>query len=287
MSILRLSTLSLTLAIAVITLGYANPSFADKPGTGGCVVTAHEHCHDDGGEDPSPIEACDVHPCIASVGKWHGIPASDYAENNGGTYTELSSNDFAKILAALPEGNFQELCDAQDVLIFEWNSPNIEGLDWDSLIDYMACGGDVIWEDTNNIVKLTAGVATDDIRVHFRSTPSPFTITFDSACLIAVPILCALVPGGDPFTVKNSHIEFSPEDQQPATELKQFLSQLPDLEVLGLYGVFGAGGCIVMTGPDNNFHGRFDDKNDERENQYQLLFHELDWVLGSNECTPP
>ena len=281
MNILRLSTLSLTLAVAVFAFSYTNPAFADKPGEGG-------HNHGGGGEDPSPIEACDVHPCIASVGKWHGIPASDYAENNGGTYTELSSNDFAKILAALPEGNFQELCDAQDVLIFEWNSPNIEGLDWDSLIDYMACGGDVIWEDTNNIVKLTAGVATDDIRPFPPPTPSsPFTITFDSACLIAVPILCALVPGGDPFTVKNNHIEFSPEDQQPATELKQFLSQLPDLEVLGLYGVFGAGGCIVMTGPDNNSHGRFPDKNDERENQYQLLFNELDWVLGSNECTPP
>ena len=281
MNILRLSTLSLTLAVAVFAFSYTNPAFADKPGEGG-------HNHGGGGEDPSPIEACDVHPCIASVGKWHGIPASDYAENNGGTYTELSSNDFAKILAALPEGNFQELCDAQDVLIFEWNSPNIEGLDWDSLIDYMACGGDVIWEDTNNIVKLTAGVATDDIRPFPAPTPSsPFTITFDSACLIAVPILCALVPGGDPFTVKNNHIEFSPEDQQPATELKQFLRQLSDLEVLGLYGVFGAGGCIVMTGPDNNFHGRFPDKNDERENQYQLLFNELDWVLGSNECTPP
>ncbi len=283
MKILRLSTLSLTLAVAVFSLGYSNPAFADKPI---CGDNNDQHC--DHSEDPSPIEACDVHPCIASVGKKHGIPASDYAENNGGTYTELSSNDFAKILAALPEGNFQELCDAQDVLIFEWNSPNIEGLDWDSLIDYMACGGDVIWEDTNNIVKLTAGVATDDIRPFPAPTPSsPFTITFDSACLIAVPILCALVPGGDPFTVKNNHIEFSPEDQQPATELKQFLSQLPDLEVLGLYGVFGAGGCIVMTGPDNNSHGRFPDKNDERENQYQLLFNELDWVLGSNECTPP
>jgi len=286
MNILRLSTLSLTLAIAVMTLGYANPSFADKPGTGGCVVTAHEHCHDDGGEDPSPpIEACDVHPCIASVGKWHGIPASDYAENNGGTYTELSSNDFAKILAALPEGNFQELCDAQDVLIFEWNSPNIEGLDWDSLIDYMACGGDVIWEDTNNIVKLTAGVATDDITVRGKTTPSPLTIEYDSDFCPST-FLCDVSKTGSPFTVKNNHIEFSPS--QPASELMPFLRQTPHSppmtpgKILGLYGDFGSG-CIVFTGPDNNFHGRFDDTNDERENQYQLLFNELDWVLSS-EC---
>ncbi len=48
MSILRLSTLSLTLAIAVMTLGYANPSFADKPLTGPCSPTQTEpHCHDD------------------------------------------------------------------------------------------------------------------------------------------------------------------------------------------------------------------------------------------------
>ena len=42
MSILRLSTFSLTLAIAVMTLGY-NPSFANKPDP----VTGHDH----GGED--------------------------------------------------------------------------------------------------------------------------------------------------------------------------------------------------------------------------------------------
>ena len=48
MNILRLSTLSLTLAITVITLGYANPSFADNPKTGECNPG---HC-DHGGEDP-------------------------------------------------------------------------------------------------------------------------------------------------------------------------------------------------------------------------------------------
>ncbi len=47
MNILRLSTLSLTLAIVVFALGSANPSFADKPGSGKCVKTQHEHCHDD------------------------------------------------------------------------------------------------------------------------------------------------------------------------------------------------------------------------------------------------
>ena len=45
MNILRLSTLSLTLAIAVFALGY-NPSFADKPNSDGC---GQVHC--DHGED--------------------------------------------------------------------------------------------------------------------------------------------------------------------------------------------------------------------------------------------
>ena len=46
MNILRLSTLSLTLAIAVITLGYVNPSFAGKPGA--CNSDPpHPSCKDD------------------------------------------------------------------------------------------------------------------------------------------------------------------------------------------------------------------------------------------------
>ncbi len=77
MSILRLSTLSLTLAIAVMTLGYANPSFADKPGTGGCVVTAHEHCHDDGDEEPATVFVVAMLP--GDMGGMDGLVTSDGA----------------------------------------------------------------------------------------------------------------------------------------------------------------------------------------------------------------
>ena len=46
MNILRLSTLSLTLAIAVFALGYVNPSFAGKPGA--CnIEPPHPSCKDD------------------------------------------------------------------------------------------------------------------------------------------------------------------------------------------------------------------------------------------------
>ncbi len=44
MNILRLSTLSLILVVAVFAVGYTNPAFADKPGDGG-----HNHGDDPGG----------------------------------------------------------------------------------------------------------------------------------------------------------------------------------------------------------------------------------------------
>ena len=53
MRILRLSTLSLTLAIAVFSLGYVNPSFADRPNSDGC---GEVHCgHGGGGGDPATV----------------------------------------------------------------------------------------------------------------------------------------------------------------------------------------------------------------------------------------
>ncbi len=45
MNILRLSTFSLTLALAVFALGYVNPSFANP--------TGEKHNHGGGGEEPS------------------------------------------------------------------------------------------------------------------------------------------------------------------------------------------------------------------------------------------
>lgn len=290
MGILRLLTVAVTFAIAVFALGHVNPSFAHK--------TSEKHNHGDGGnEPPSPVEGCNRTAegfCIASVGKWHGRVASEYASAGGGTYTEISSNGFGKILDGLPDDgadkNFQPLCDLYDVLIFEWDSPNIKNLDWDSLVNYMACGGGVIWEDTTNIVKLTAGVAIDDIRNHDKTAPSFFMITFDFACIGASRTLCAVLPNGNPFLIVNNHIVFSGD--QPAPQLLPFLIHDLPGEVLGLYGVFGNdnGGCIVLTGPDNNFHGNTDfigPNKDAPINQHALLTQELDWLLLSSDCTPP
>ncbi len=203
-------------------------------------------------------------------------------------------------MATLPDGaneNFQPLCDLYDVLIFEWDSPNIKNLDWNSLVNYMACGGDVIWEDTTNIVKLTAGVTIDDIRNHDKTAPSFFMIMFDSACIATLPdTLCAVMSVSNPFLIVNNHIVFSVDQPPlaiPAQKLLPFLiPQDSPVEVLGLYGVFGNddGGCIVMTGPDNNFHGNLDftgPNEDAPHNQHALLTHELDWLLDSPECNPP
>jgi len=40
-------------------------------------------------------------------------------------------------------------------------------------------------------------------------------------------------------------------------------------------------GRIVLTGPDNNFHGKLLSEIDpvQRENHYNLLFNEINWLL--------
>ncbi len=66
MNILRLSTLSLTLAIAVFALSY-NPSFADKPDN-----DKHDH---GGGDDPATVFSVEMQP--GDVGAADGLVISD------------------------------------------------------------------------------------------------------------------------------------------------------------------------------------------------------------------
>jgi hypothetical protein len=242
---------------------------------------------------------------IASVGKWHGRAASEYAEANG-TYTKISSSRFGKILAKLDNsfgGNFTTLCEDYDVLIFEWDSPNIKHLNLYSLLNYMECGGGIIWEDTTNIVHLAP--ITGVIINHDSSAPSPIPVAFDGTCADnpqgpCQPVVFPEFPlSATSFYLVNSHIEFT-----SSGTLMDYLIQTDPLPfaVLGLYGVFpdldsdGNGGCIVMTGPDNNFHGDANidilnpdlkDLQDAHRNMHALLFHQLDWLLDSAECPPP
>jgi hypothetical protein len=49
--------------------------------------------------------------------------------------------------------------------------------------------------------------------------------------------------------------------------------------VVGLYGEFSGGGRMVLSGPDNNFHGVRNEGAFRRgRNQYKLLLNALRWV---------
>jgi len=277
------------------------------------IASAHDNpkkpCTGHHQSDPTCDPTTNTSFSIASVGKWHGRAAREYAIANEGTYTTISSSRFGKKLAKA-KGDFSKLCTDYSVLIFEWDSPNIKNLDWPSLVGYMECGGLIVWEDTTNIVKMNEfsvtiinhdGSAESPIEVHFDNGPSP-------DCVSDTPSLCDPDPVTDPedfdpihtedpsFYLVNSHIQFT----SFLLPLKAYLIQDSGSEVIGVYGVFpdddddGLGGCIVMTGPDNNFHGDKDfdvenpdlfDLRDAHKNMHALLFHQLDWLL-SDVCNP-
>ena len=268
----------------------------------------HDDCAGPHKNDPgcTPVSTGEI--SIASVGKWHGRAARDYAILIDATYTEISSNGFGKKLAkAKANADFLKLCTDYRVLIFEWDSPNIKNLEWGDLESYMACGGHIIWEDTTNIVKLHNSLTVTIIN-HDGSAPSPIEVDFWGPCAAATSSLCndfdpiPPIPPPDPssdssFYLVNSHIEFA---GFTGLELNAYLKQASESQVIGVYGVFtnttdNKVGCIVMTGPDNNFHGDagFAVENpalfnlrDAHKNMHALLFHQLDWLLHSTECNP-
>lgn len=237
-----------------------------------------------GGGKPGLVECDhDVYPfCLASVGKFHPVPARDYAMTRGGRYTELTSGDFGDILGAMTQGvSANALCDAYDVVVIEWNSPRIKQLSWQRLLDYMACGGGVVFEDPNNVDALAPSVSTIEIRVHSKNQPR--TVQLDEACVDAAVPLCGPPLSVGPFEVVNIHIVF---DLGGDPGLLPFLrlAEGGEAQVVGLYGQFGTG-RIVLTGPDNNFHGDdaitpTDPDDQARMNQYDLVINELDWVLS-------
>jgi hypothetical protein len=293
----------LILITTLAFLGFSVTAVADR-----CLDydEDHKHCVQEPEPDPLTLPVCDKSQpqpeynfCIASVGKWHRQAARDYAADYQGSYTEIHSGDFDNILAALSEEvDFSQLCAAYDVLIFEWNSTNMSNLTWLSLVDYMECGGGIIFEDTTNVTDLSPDVTIEEINVHDRRK-SPLTIAFDEDCVSSDPgidiNLCSGLP--DVFDVINNHIVFDDGHQLPDPLSNPFLMpflRLPssnnDGAILGLYGEFRGGenapGRIVLTGPDNSYHGSELDPPDDTDpksiaklNQYLLLFHEIDWLL--------
>ncbi|MEE8464587.1 MAG: hypothetical protein V3S53_07365 [Gammaproteobacteria bacterium] len=97
MNTVGLSTLSLTVAIAVMTLGYANPSFADKPSGG-------EHDHGGGGVDGATF---DVFILGGGLDGRSGID-NPWLENFGGK-NSIGLNDAAP--AGLDVGMLMGLAD--------------------------------------------------------------------------------------------------------------------------------------------------------------------------------
>ena len=76
MKILRLSTFSLTLAVAVFGFGYTNPAFADKPGDGG-------HNHDDDSGFPTGLTVQFSGGAFVSVNPALGVTAEAEVKLSG------------------------------------------------------------------------------------------------------------------------------------------------------------------------------------------------------------
>lgn len=168
----------------------------------------------------------------------------------GGSFTVLTDATFNAMTPA-------DLRASYEVLIFRCcvASATINA-DWTTrLVSYMALGGGIIWEDGGeNLSDLVPGV-----------TASPG--------FLGGITLSATVPGltdGIISSFVNSHITFSAWD--PA--LSPFI--VSGATTVGLYGQFGTG-CIVLTGPDNDWHavrGGIDPEG----NQYNLLLNEVRFV---------
>jgi hypothetical protein len=239
--------------------------------------------------------------CLASVDKWDRPAARSYVEDtfgSNGSYTKIPPKVFGDILAGLPEDDFEDdfckLYDAYNVLVFQWKSPGIKNLTWQSLVNYMACGGGVVFEDPSNVLALEAGVTTTNIHVKSISG-SPLTIAFDSEdCQKLAPTLCdeLLLSYLPPppvltyeFDVENNHMEFDSAQLSKDPILHPFLRLSGGGEqIIGLYGKHSKGGRIVITGPDNSFHGNdslweYDPLKEAHYNQYLLLTREIDWLL--------
>jgi hypothetical protein len=222
------------------------------------------------------------------VGKSLRQAAAAAAAAEGGTYTVMSSGRFGEILGA-PNSD-TVLCDAFDVLIVEWRNPNIKNLTWAKLEDYMNCGGGIIFEDPKNVEALAPEVSTEEINV--RSTgDEPINLLVEPVCILTLGLPLNTTdcnnpePGAFNLYVVNQHMTFDMVKSE--NSLMPFLSLAVSMDVVGLYGEFGTEGGIIVSGPDNNFHGdlfQYPDASDAdnlaRANMHKLLGNEIKWLLS-------
>jgi len=190
---------------------------------------------------------------IAGVGANFGNQAAAQICSSGDlpcTFTTLDTATFNGMSPAALRASF-------DVLIFTWVSNPAINADWTTrLLPYMSLDGGVIFEDPGNLGDLAPGVTA---------------FNFDTGS--SGMVISAAVPGltdGIADSFANNHIGFSAWD--PA--LSPFI--MKDSTVVGLWGRFDSG-CIVLTGPDQHFHG-FRGGPGFAGNQYNLLVNEVNFV---------
>ncbi len=150
-----------------------------------------------------------------------------------------------------------------DVLLFTWVSQPQVNADWATrLLPYLQLGGGIIFEDPGNIADLAAVLTVNSI---------------DVGGGVANITTVGAVPGltdGITTAFENNHFTLTPV----VGGLSPFLTRDLDV-VVGWYGEFPAtgGGRIVITGPDQHFHG-FRGAGGAAGNQYNLLINEIRWV---------
>jgi PKD repeat protein len=193
---------------------------------------------------------------MAAIGANFGSRAADSIFSSGdlpGSITRIFST--AVFNAMSPA----DLRVSYDVLLITWDSDPGLNLDWNTrILPYMQLGGDVIYEDPNNVGHLAPAVIGQEF-----DADGPYTVA-------AVPVLT----DGVNNTFVNRHTRYLSWDPQ----LHPFITSGGD--TIGLYGEFGSG-RIVLTGPDQDFHA-IRGAGDPYGNQYKLLVNEIRWVSQSS-----
>jgi hypothetical protein len=177
----------------------------------------------------------------------------------------FSSRDLpGTITRTLTTAQFNALSPAQlrasyDVLLITWNSPAALNLNWNTrLLPYLSAGGEVIYEDPNNLSDLSPAVtgSTYNAGGPYKLQPVP-TLT-----------------DGITTSFASRHIRFSGWASQT---LSPFLTAGSD--TIGLYGQAGAG-RIVLTGPAQDYNGLRRAADPSAANQYNLLLNEVRWGVS-------
>ncbi|MDG0867418.1 hypothetical protein [Candidatus Lucifugimonas marina] len=161
---------------------------------------------------------------------------------------------------------------AYDVLIFTWNSPTSLDADWATRIKpYIDLGGGVIFEDDGNIGDLAPAV----IGSTWNTGGAGITLTGGP------------VPGltdGIVDSFANNHLALTgwTSDFTPFITNTSF----DRTDVVGLYGGSDVG-CMLVQGPDMDFHG-LRGASGYQGNQYNLLLNEIQFVTsGCTTNEPP